>query len=362
LNYPNRILLLSILSSFLLIPTAYCYQDVAGEYKSDRMNLVNSSLDDVERRKAGKIDYAKKPIRNSYSQPVVQDPSNKNSDLTRFRTPNPYQEIKRQKEAPPKQPTIEFGQENSSINYQEPNVMKEKGHMHGIFGSVVYRPVENKPAESLKDYFSEDSQINVYKLDAKISWGRVNYASSQGTLSKLEDSMFEVRGLIGYDMPIKSTLFTPYMGLGIRNLKNDLRGTIVQPDLTEVKGYRRSSRYLYLPIGIDTRTKMDNDISVGINLEYDFLINGKQKSHLEDIDPDFETLTNGQGNGFGFKSSLSLRKDCQNYNVFIEPFFRYWNIADSEISPVIYTDAIVGYGIEPKNNSKEFGFKIGLDF
>lgn len=358
----SKIWLISLLVFFLYIPKAYSYQNVSGEYSSERAKLINSSLDDVQRRKDRKIDYTKKPIQGAYPHSVIQRQPEPDKSFQRMRSISPFRSRDQKKNIPLKNTKVEIGQENSSILYTEPNVMQEKGHMHGIYGSVEYRPYENQQAGSLKEFFSEDSNVNVYKLDAKISWGRVNYASSQGTLSKLEDSMFEMRGLIGYDMPISSTLFTPYMGLGLRYLKNDLRGTIVQPDLTEVKGYRRSSRYFYLPIGIDTTTRIKNNVSLGLNFEYDFLINGKQKSHLEDIDSGFETLTNGQGSGFGLKSSLKLSKNCENFELYIEPFYRYWNIADSEISPVIYSDAIAGYGIEPKNNSKEYGFKIGLDF
>ncbi|MBU0468512.1 MAG: hypothetical protein KKF78_08275, partial [Candidatus Omnitrophica bacterium] len=345
-----------------LVPKTFCYQEVSSQYASERMDLISSSLDDVERRNSRKIDYTKKPMKGSYPQSVTQTPKNYDNDINRIRTANPFRDITPKEKTSHKNSTIEFGQENSLITYTEPNFMREKGHMHGIFGSITYRPTENKQPETLNEYFTEDSGVNVFKLDAKMSWGRVNYSSSQGTLDSLEDSMFELRGLIGYDFPAKETRFTPYMGLGLRYLKNDLRGTIVQPDLTEAKGYRRSSRYFYLPIGLDTTTMLQNDISLGFNFEYYFLINGKQKSHLEDIDSGFDTLTNGQGTGFGLKSSISFKKDFQNYLLFIEPFYRYWNIADSEISPVYYEEIEVGSGLEPKNNSTEYGFKIGLDF
>ena len=55
-------------------------------------------------------------------------------------------------------------------------------------------------------------------------------------------------------------------------------------------------------------------------------------------------------------------KETETVNLFIEPFVRYWKIDDSDISPVTYGGVLVGFGLEPENNSTEVGVRAGINF
>jgi hypothetical protein len=58
------------------------------------------------------------------------------------------------------------------------------------------------------------------------------------------------------------------------------------------------------------------------------------------------------GYGLRFSGKVSKKIDAKT-SVFIEPFIRYWDIANS--------DVVSGYP-EPKNNTLEYGAKIGISF
>jgi hypothetical protein len=61
-----------------------------------------------------------------------------------------------------------------------------------------------------------------------------------------------------------------------------------------------------------------------------------------------------QNTGYGLRLSGKVSKKIDaKTSVFIEPFIRYWDIANSDI--------INGY-LEPKNNTVEYGAKIGVSF
>jgi len=180
---------------------------------------------------------------------------------------------------------------------------------------------------------------------------------------------YEIRGLVGYDLPIfKNHLLTPYGGIGFRYLLDDGGGDTTT---TNHYSYDRESTYLYSPIGIDTYSELKDDWAIAVNFEYDLFLSGKQKTHLEDVDSNYSTLVNEQKKGYGVRGSCKLIKHIKDADVYIEPFLRYWNIKSSETEFIMYDGAMLpvedmpGYywaGVEPKNYTYEVGLKIGANF
>ncbi len=255
--------------------------------------------------------------------------------------------------------TAEFGTEISKITYREPEFMRTRGYMSGVFGSYTQRFSLNKEIHSFSDLLVNENVINMIKIDGKFSWGYVDY-ESEGT-GKAEDErdfLLETRLVAGQDLPFKSSLLTPYAGVGYRYLNNDGRGETT----TGHNGYRRESMYVYIPMGLDIKQKISKNWSMGINMEYDFFMFGRQISHLEDVDSNYDPLSNKQEKGFGWRGSIRLAKESPKLDIFVEPFIRYWSIKDSKTSEIIYGNWIVGTGMEPENNSTEFGFKMGAAF
>jgi len=256
---------------------------------------------------------------------------------------------------------FELGTEISYIRYVEPNFMKDKGNMYGIYSSMTYRTSDNGHISSLKDVFSDQNKVNMFKFDGKLSFGKMDYESEgTGTMDGVQDYMLEFRGLAGYDIPVfQSSRITPYLGFGFRYLNDDSGG---KTTTTGHFGYEREANYFYLPVGVETRTDFQNSWMLETVFEYDVFLGGKQKSHLGDAVAGLSTIENDQNAGFGLRGSVKIIKETSNIDFSMEPFIRYWHIDDSDISAITYNGVAVGFGLEPENKSTEYGVKLGMQF
>ena len=265
---------------------------------------------------------------------------------------------------------VEIGGESFFYSYREPDLMKTKGYKNGIFGSFTYRLKENERPQSLKEIFSGSSGVNMLRVEGRYAFGKTDYESN-GTGS--EDGIpywaIECRGLAGYDIPLTSAVrLTPYVGLGYRYLYDDGGGGVTT---TGHWGYDRESQYVYLPLGLETEYKFKNSWSIGLTVEYDYFIDGEQTSHLEDGGTGYDPLENDQNDGYGLRGSFRVMKESQAMDFFVEPFVRYWDIEDSKVSALTINGQVIpvpgspGYvygGREPKNNTTEYGVKLGLRY
>ena len=168
------------------------------------------------------------------------------------------------------------------------------------------------------------------------------------------DWYLEARGLVGKDWAINDAVFSPYIGLGYRYLANDARGFTD----TGAVGYRRESRYLYLPIGVTHRIALNDLARLVTELEYDHFLSGTQISRLSDAGLGYGDVTNNQSSGYGLKLSVMYEKS----NWAIGPYMHYWNIGQSDIAVLYQNGSPVGIGWEPKNNTVEFGVKARQQF
>lgn len=255
----------------------------------------------------------------------------------------------------------EVGTEFSWFEYEEPNFMEEEGFLYGFFGTYTHRISENHPVESFSDIFGTGNTINMFELDARIGFGEVDYTSNgTGSLDGIDDFVFEIRGLAGYDFPVMTEArITPFIGLAYRYLNDDSGGRLTT---TGAAGYERESNYFYLPIGVEFFNPLQNDWEFSAIIEYDVFLYGKQKSHLGDAISGLNTIENDQEDGFGVRGSVKFKKSTEKFDFFIEPYVRYWKIDDSEVSPVTFSGVLVGFGLEPENESIESGARIGINF
>jgi len=240
---------------------------------------------------------------------------------------------------------MELGFELSHITYEEPGVMEEKGIMYGVDGSYAIH---------LKSNF-------MFGLEGRFSSGQVDYDGklSDGTpytVDDIDDYIFEGRLLVGYDCAVsKTTVITPYTGLGYRYLNDDLA--------EDRNGYERESNYFNSPIGIDAIVNLGNGWFIGVIAEYDIFWYGLQKTHLGDVYAGVDVLENDQEKGYGARGSIRIQKKGNKMDLVIEPFIRYWDIKQSDTSAVILTGTnIIGFGYEPENNSTEYGIKLAVKF
>ncbi|MBZ0165495.1 MAG: hypothetical protein K8I00_01720, partial [Candidatus Omnitrophica bacterium] len=146
---------------------------------------------------------------------------------------------------------------------------------------------------------------------------------------------------------------------GYRYLNDDSAG---KRTTTGAAGYERESNYLYLPLGIGYTLPLEEGWTVAAKVEYDVFLTGEQKSHLGDAITGLNTVKNDQDSGWGVRGSVKISRETERFDFFVEPYIRYWEADDSEISAITYSGVLVGFGLEPENNSLETGARIGISF
>lgn len=249
--------------------------------------------------------------------------------------------------------TAEIGFEFNRYRYSEPVFdLETQGNLFGMYVNFTARPEKN---EALFD-----DLVDMYKTDIRFNYGLVDYKSApSGELKNNQDWAIEARILVGKDLMASSDVrITPYTGFGYRYLNDDSAGRATS---TGAVGYERESRYYYLPIGIELTTKISDSWAVTPSLEYDYLIQGEQLSHLSDVSWAYPDLRNKQRKGMGLRGSLKFIQLGDSINFVFEPYIRYWHIDDSEEATVSGPIFIVT-GLEPENKTLEYGFRLGTIF
>lgn len=247
----------------------------------------------------------------------------------------------------------EFGTELYRYSYKEPVFNLEiDGLQYGVFGVYTYRPPRGDALHS--------DVINMYKIDARFAAGPVDYSSGpSGQLDNEDNYAFELRGIAGYGHLVNERfLLTGYGGFGFRYLNNDSGG---RQTTTGAYGYERVSNYFYLPIGVETFHQITPHWNIAADLEWDIFLYGEQTSYLSDVTSGYPDLENNQDRGYGIRGSTRIIKEGEQVNLFFEPFFRYWRIHDSEVTRAVGNTYVVS-GLEPDNNTTEYGVKFGLQY
>ncbi|MBE0513665.1 hypothetical protein [Sulfurimonas sp.] len=194
------------------------------------------------------------------------------------------------------------------------------------------------------------------KGEFRYATGDVEYKSASG-VADVPDDLYEMRLVVANEKIVDGFLLGSYIGVGYRVLENDLR------DLGS-GGYRRTSHYLYIPIGVNHRFKVGKDARISTNIEYDYFAWGEQKSYLSDVGPwqaiVFGDPVNEQKSGYGFRINSAYEQQSWS----IGAFFNYWKIEDSEKN--YYYDGMYTYTLyeqsEPKNTTKEVGVELKYRF
>ena len=237
--------------------------------------------------------------------------------------------------------SIEIGLQNYWYKYEEK-----------VDGAFFMSNTGNKYGISLSG--TKNIGNNYYVIgDIRYAIGDVEYKSASGT-GDVSDDVAEGRLIIGNETIIENYLLSSYIGIGYRRLDNDLR------DLGN-GGYRRTSQYVYVPIGITHRFLLDDSSRVSTSIEYDYFVSGEQKSYLSDVGPAYAAVfgdpVNKQKKGYGVR--LNTAYELKNWS--FGAFINYWKIQDSETN--YYTDGFFLYSlIEPKNETKEVGLQIKYRF
>jgi hypothetical protein len=105
----------------------------------------------------------------------------------------------------------------------------------------------------------------------------------------------------------------------------------------------------------------DNKAKLETTLEYNYLISGNQYSGLAAANPYLSNQNNTQNSGYGINLTVLYKQDQWGFG----PYYKYWNIADSQTN----TNSFVAAGRqfiyttkEPANTTNEFGLKLTYSF
>ena len=165
--------------------------------------------------------------------------------------------------------------------------------------------------------------------------------------------------------------WSPYGGLGVRHLSNGTTGTA---------GYR-TDEYLYLPVGMTARTRVASHGGLSVNLEFNRLLHGWQKTRGSELGggdvpatmtaPAF-TIDGFTDTSFSQSGGWALRASAK-YQVTrhwsVEPYYVHWNVSASPVNDQTVTFTVnhvtarerIGF-YEPLNTTDEFGVKWGFHF
>ena len=357
-NYKLVFLLFSILPGMPAFASSYA--------TSGKDWAVNNAMDEWEaadsRHKAMIKEIPWPEVERKHFQIVKEE---KRATSQNFDNAVRREEAQRGSKTPPtSKHQLKVGSEFFYAKYEEPDVMEQRGKMWGIEGVYTYRPGEEDLLNT--------SVLNTYALETTAAWGDFRYeaeADSQaGLQADKEDHLVEIRGILGREyVDENKDLFLFYSGLGFRYLNDDEDELVSYLRGSRIFGYERLSNYYYIPAGVNITRKWLDGSSINVSAEYDFFVYGKQTSYLSNADQFVdasqfsEDVVNEQHEGYGLRGAINLEKNMGLVNLFVEPFFRYWHIEDSDIDTVQALGSTGDY-IEPENKTIEGGVKLGLRF
>jgi hypothetical protein len=227
----------------------------------------------------------------------------------------------------------EAGLQGSTYEYEEPDFALLEGERFGVTGSYTF----------LGPHYLHS------RIEARYSYARLDYTGS-GTSYDEPDHLIELRAIAGKDYRAGRVVWAPYVGVGYRFLYADGRGYTS----TGAIGYRRKSRYYYLPVGVALRIPFGEGWIMVPRLEYDAFANGKQRTYLGDTGLGLNDVTNRQAEGWGARAQLMFERRHWSFGIWTQ----YWDIEDSDIQPIGLGLA----GLEPANTTRESGVELRYRF
>ena len=234
---------------------------------------------------------------------------------------------------------VSLGLSLSSYKYDEPGYMSLKGNKLGVDYAATY---------ALGASWPRSNESSFVRGELRYAGGQVDYSSpANGSMMHKPDAYLEARALLGRDIDLGSYILAPYIGLGLRQLRNDLRG---QASLGG-SGYRRVNRSSYVPLGLTSKTALAEGGQLHTTFEYMHLLRGTQDAHLSDASALASDLRLRQSSGRGLR--LQVMRHFGAWAV--GPSLSYWQIDPSD--PVGSPPAF-----EPKNKSYELIVKASYQF
>ena len=182
------------------------------------------------------------------------------------------------------------------------------------------------------------------------SFGNVDYSSAGTGTMKKQYYKSRLEYYLSTSSRVGANDLLPYIGLGYRDLLDD---SGFKTSSTNHLGYDRLSKYYYVPIGAIWYISD----SLSLKSQYNYFLEGKQISFLNEILPNTYTVNPENTQRLGWGIDLTLRSKL-NSKWSTYGFFRSWNIEDSD---AVSCSALI-YCYEPKNQTNEIGAGISYHF
>lgn len=207
-------------------------------------------------------------------------------------------------------------------------VMKETADLYGIKGSAARK-------------LNADGKL---KITGEFAFGTADYVGSYqggeyGDLHAggLDRYLFETTAVYTHAAPAWNG-FGVKGGLGYRRLADNLQDA-------GSAGYKRTNDRVYAIIGVEQAIKTAN-WTITPSAEYKHSLWSQNKT-------DILGGINHRQHGNGGELAVAFAQNTGHYPVTIRPFYRLWDIADSNVKDGFY---------EPRNKTSEVGFDLAWGF
>lgn len=239
----------------------------------------------------------------------------------------------------------------ASVKYHEPG-MSETGSLTGIFFDWDIAPARTLTVLG----------------NFTVLYGGLTYdgATQSGIplKSSSTDHIFTGELAVGLHVGAKKN-GTLYAGIGERYW-TDIISDAIAVTGAQVSGYRREITYMYAPVGARVRGELGGHWHLEIDTKYMALLRGEVVTHLENVDPGFNTLENKQHHGRGYAVGLRFTHGLENNptftQFFVEPYYQAWIVPRSDNATLYFYGVPIGYGYEPENATRIVGLRLGLIF
>lgn len=263
-----------------------------------------------------------------------------------------------------KKHNLEIAYEHSDYTYKEPHMeypIKLSGKKNGV--SVQYLQRSVLTSGDVSDSDRSFAMLNFRYMNGDVDYdGWLQWTDGSVTpssASNLKDYYFEASLKVGAVYRLADPLdIWPYLGLGWRQLRNHM-------EQSGEGGYLRTSTYIYLPIGTNLRYKTSEKVSFTLNGQFDILLHGNQYSRMTDTSMFLDDSSNHQSQGYGIRASVRGDVNMGKIGLFVEPFWRYWHIQNSDEEWFYIGGDPSNPGlslVEPFNTTQEWGIRAGITF
>lgn len=245
-------------------------------------------------------------------------------------------------EAPILKSGIDLGYILADFRYNEPGIMKETGRLHGVTLRGTHHASNHLMWRAEVEYLGSGLEYDG------------QYQDGTPLTADTDDRLFQARGLVGYDFVFDGFAVTPFVGIGYRYWYDEILA---------VGGYEREIEYVYSPVGVEVASASGR-WRYGVRGEYDVFWGGKVKSMLSQADSGFNNpkLDQNALEGYGTRAAAFVEYAFDSVCVIIEPYYRFWDIQDSDMGVLTKNGADIGRVYEPQNTTRIYGVSLMVGF